>query len=1219
MKKELVNIRRNYVDEIKKDLLGPGSECLIGDIEHEIISSNPKDRYSIGVLYPQNQTIGADNDEVAETSDNEDELFLADESEKDVVSTNTKVNHHEYADAEIDVDEYTNSEDNMDEDIGLALQNMPSSMGITFFAKGISDKVRCSVSFATYRKTTQEDWVVSFIPEDADNYKLPLQLQSYYEYDNETKVLKRISKTPKSIKELQEDLEKNGFVDTDNIIGKLYDLNNIKSGFVRVPHKVDLELDFSSADYIDNNSELDGTLAKVTAYRKKIENEVYSVSVMLVNGAESESNDCLFQSKIVVNSDNNEFVFFDYSGSIDYEMLDEEEKSLELLYRNKHIYATGLGVATDWQIDSDGKGMVYSEYFPTKEVPSMSFDLPEDSDINSNVLSMKYLSDLNCSSGKEEKIKLLNMFVNLYEIWINGICESAKQLPEKFKITASKNIDNCKFSLERMKFGIELLQQNSIVWSAFELANRAMFMQRVHIKLPQKLSTPDIYDENKELMELLGIIDYNTVDTIIDDYYAWRPFQLAFLLMSINSIVDDNSVDRELVDLIWFPTGGGKTEAYLGLSAFTIFYRKLAYPSESNGTAIIMRYTLRLLTAQQFTRASTLICACEYIRNDCNSKQPKYKKYPLGNDEITIGLWIGGEHTPNLNEGKNSAQDFIDKLSHANIHNLNYYKDKYNRFQVLKCPWCSTKMVRDVVDDRIVGSFGYQMSRKHLKFYCPQQDCAFSSKLPIQVVDEELYNNPPTLLFATVDKFAMMPWNEKASAFFGVGTNNRTPELIIQDELHLISGPLGTMVGLYESAIDYLCSSKGHKTKIIASTATIRKAKEQCASLYNRKVLQFPSPGISAEDSFFAKEEKIDYENGKNGRLYVGLMPSGKTKATMEIRSIATLTQSIYNMNLSDDCKDAFWTTTVYFNSLKELGKCTTLVEDDVKDAIRRLGVRKNVRWRRIGIPDELTSRVSTTELNSTLDKLEHIRYKKENEGKPPYPSNVLLATNMISVGIDVSRLNVMLMVGQPKLTSEYIQASSRIGREYPGVAFILYDGGKSRDRSHYEQFKPYHEAFYKFVEPTGATPYSEPARERALHAVVITLLRYLNVSLQSDNEASNFDSEKYSEEINSIKEFIVERYKNIISTTNPEMEVDSKTIIDEIDYVIEKWEALAAEFDDEFYYGYRFLRKHPSSEERRLMKVFDSDSNDDAIRTMSSMRNVDQALEGNVITKWKE
>ena len=223
------------------------------------------------------------------------------------------------------------------------------------------------------------------------------------------------------------------------------------------------------------------------------------------------------------------------------------------------------------------------------------------------------------------------------------------------------------------------------------------------------------------------------------------------------------------------------------------------------------------------------------------------------------------------------------------------------------------------------GEFGYQMrSGNHFKLLCTRQACDFGNGLPVQIVDEELYREPPTLLFGTVDKFAMLPWNGEIGNFFAVGNNNRAPELIIQDELHLISGPLGTIVGLYESAIDALCRKKGSITKIVASTATIRRAVEQCAALYDRDVRQFPHPALDAEDSFFARESKIDYANGIYGRKYIGLMPSGKTKAMMEIRSIAALLQKAKDMNIPDAIRDKLWTVTAYYNSLKDLGKAST-------------------------------------------------------------------------------------------------------------------------------------------------------------------------------------------------------------------------------------------------------------------------------------------------------
>ena len=260
------------------------------------------------------------------------------------------------------------------------------------------------------------------------------------------------------------------------------------------------------------------------------------------------------------------------------------------------------------------------------------------------------------------------------------------------------------------------------------------------------------------------------------------------------------------------------------------------------------------------------------------------------------------------------------------------------------------------------------------------QPCSFRQRLPIQIIDDELYAAPPTLLFGTVDKFAMMAWDGRIGSFFAVGSENRSPDLIIQDELHLISGALGTMVGLYETAVDGLSSMKGIPPKIIASTATIRRAKEQCSVLYNREIVQFPAPGLDAEDSFFAKEDTINYDAGKYGRKYVGVMPSGRTKAMIEIRAMAALLQKMNTKELPDEVKDKLWTLTVYFNSLRDLGKASTLVDDDVKDFIIRTANRMLTPLRRLIVsPDELTSRVTTTELNETLDKLEKVEYSKAN------------------------------------------------------------------------------------------------------------------------------------------------------------------------------------------------------------------------------------------------
>ena len=1211
--KEYIEARKEFISLVKKELLGPGSEVSIPDEEHELISNTPDVRYSIGILFPQNNKLNADNDDSIKKEDSIDED--TDEIEDDKSSENEECENSREKGVAVD----SNDDDNLDEEIGLASQNMPSSMGVTFFAKGDSEHINCRVSFGTYRHAKDADCKVPFYPKEPENYEVPLEVSSFVRYDKEDGCLKFKGHAFKKydLRELWKIEILNA--DGNNILNYMSKLCDQMRGFVRIPHSVDVKLDFSYDDYIDANKKLDECDVKITALRRKIADNFYSITIMLVNSCMEKSNGtrCIFQPEIRIDTQNNEFAFVEYSGNADFSLLDDEEQSLNLLYRNKKVYGTGLGTSLSWNIDAEGKGVLYNDFFPEIEVPQMDFQLPEEYQVDKRTLSMKYLSDFN-DFVKEEKIDLLGKFIGSYKKWIDNLSEKLKSIDEKFRHIGNINISKCYESYERMKKGIESLKKDDIQWSAFELANRAMFMQRVHLKLQEKTANVDRYPDDEDLAEKLEGINYADDGEFTKDQYYWRPFQLAFLLMSVNSITDDKSNDRNVVDLIWFPTGGGKTEAYLGLTAFTIFYRRMAHCDVAGGTSVIMRYTLRLLAAQQFTRASTLICACEYIRNDSLSKRPKYKSYALGKEEISIGLWIGSAHTPNKND---DAKKCLTELLSATIRDLREKKEKNNKFQILKCPWCGTKLVKDIVGDSVRGVFGYRMEKnRHFQLFCPQESCHFNQmgKLPLQIVDEELYQRPPTLLFGTVDKFAMLPWKKEIGSFFALNTTNRSPELIIQDELHLISGPLGSMVGLYETAIDALCESKGVRTKIIASTATIRRAQEQCSALYNRDVLQFPHPGLDSEDSFFARESDVNYALSKYGRMYVGLMPSGKTKAMMEVRSIAALLQKINIMQLPDEVKDKYWTLTTYFNSLKDLGKCSTLVDDDVKDFIKRsayrLGVGKDARL--VTRADELTSRVSTTELNETLDKLEKLEYSKENIAKKRYASNILLATNMISVGIDVARLNVMLLVGQPKLTSEYIQASSRVGRSYPGVAFTMYDGAKSRDRSHYEQFKPYHESFYKYVEPTGVTPFSEPACDRALKAIVVSLLRHMKEELRPEEGAGLFSKEKYIDVIEKIKTFILNRETSIVSRLKSGMVDDGNRIEMAIELAVDDWDSYAKTYGSEsFVYGERFLVKPPANGEHRLLKVFNSDSYDNsAFNTMTSMRNVDSSVAGNVV-----
>lgn len=1215
VKEQLIEVRDSYISLIKNELYGPGSEFAYPDIEHELITTPPEKRYSIGILFPQSNRINSESSDSMRIEENTEDLDDISEISLDVDDAEISTSKERISANEHDSDDTVM--ENLDEEIGLASQNLPSSMGISFVINGVCEKLVGDFTFATYKRARLSDCRIPIKVSTPESYCLPSQVSHIVTFDSQSSSLILLTQIKK--REVMRIFETDTIPEAEyfmlkNAILKLCD--QLQTGFVREPHNAAFELNFDGKDYIDDNTNLDGTTAKITAIRRKIGKELWSVTIMAVNDLDGKPNgiNCILQPKIDISTSNNSFVFSELKSEYDFSTLDMEEQSLSMLYRARKIYGSGLGTSICWKIDEDGKGKIYSDFFPESEVPSMNFELPKNELVDEAKLSMKYLSDLDISS-KTEKISALKNIVKLYENWISNLEKALQHIPQKYHDVGKTNLDECKFACERMFEGIATLENSEDAWSAFLLANRAMFMQREQLRLQDETSNEDRYPDDEQLSELLNSINYIKSA----DKHKWRPFQIAFLLMDINSIVNDTGDERNLVDLIWFPTGGGKTEAYLGLTAFTIFYRRLKHLDVSGGTAVMMRYTLRLLAAQQFTRAATLICACEYIRRDGVSRKPDYKTYELGNEPITIGLWIGGEHTPNKNE---KAEKCIEKLFDASSSSVRNIKDKYNKFQVLKCPWCGTKLVKDTKNGQLIGQWGYKMrDSKHFYMSCPQEECHFNQLLPIQIVDEELYRNPPTLLFGTVDKFAMLPWDSSVGAFFASSTENRTPELIIQDELHLISGPLGTIVGLYETVVDFLCKAKGIKPKIIASTATIRRAKEQCSALYNRNVVQFPAPGLDADDSFFARESITDYEKGIFGRKYVGLMPSGKTKAMMEVRTIASLLQKAKSMELTDEIKDKIWTLTVYFNSLKDLGKCTTLVDDDIKDFIIRMAIRLGARFdaRQIVGADELTSRVSTTELNETLDKLEKLEYSQDNISNKKYASNILLATNMISVGIDVARLNVMLLVGQPKLTSEYIQASSRVGRSFPGTAFAMYDGSKSRDRSHFEQFKAYHESFYRFVEPTGVTPFSKPARDRALHAVIISLIRY-NIGLSRDNDAINFDLEYHSEQIKEVKEFVLKRLDEINKRASDGVTEDVSEVETEIDQFLNEWQRLVETAPNkELCFGKKFMVKSPSKDERRLLKVFGTAPYETYSKpTLTSMRNVDSSVAGNILI-WED
>lgn len=800
---------------------------------------------------------------------------------------------------------------------------------------------------------------------------------------------------------------------------------------------------------------------------------IHLLTFTLINqntgGAENIRNeDCFFQVSFSVSA--NEKCFCPYK-AVASKTDKEDEKSNLLLFRKKKTFAVGHGCSPSWN-DND---IEFTNSITTEAIPAYEIKPIVPNELKSVELKMFDLSDLSDKDITDNLIKLNSE----YEAWINKQEDIANaELKDELHETALRHIESCRLCLRRMKEGVDILNSNKKVNRAFRLMNRAMLLQQLHYSI----ETRNWILDNGNITGLKNTVipDINDSSTWKPGLGAWRPFQLAFILMNLNAMLNSRHADREMVDLIWFPTGGGKTEAYLGLSAFTIFLKRLKDKNDS-GTTVLMRYTLRLLTAQQFQRAAALICACDKIR--------KENEEELGTDRISIGLWVG-ELTPNK---RDDARKTFQKMEQG--------REEENPFIVLKCPWCGSQMGY-LKEARINKVKGYKRRRVGTKetiiYQCDNNLCDFSKpdfNLPLVVIDEDIYDNPPTLLIGTVDKFAMLTWKPEAKTLFGFRGNDRPfspPELIIQDELHLISGPLGSMVGLYEIMIEELCTANNIKPKIIASTATISRAKEQINSLYGRgtnNVNIFPAQCLNAGDSFFAYED-----TASTGRIYVGIFASAlPSHATALVRIISALLQSVKSIPVAEEIlRDPYWTALIYFNSIRELGHAATLIRADIREYMNSIWIRKAIigdERRFINRDIELTSRINSNDIPEYLEQLS----KSWTGDKTEYPVDVCLATNMISVGVDIPRLGLMAVIGQPKTTSEYIQATSRVGRSKkgPGLVFTIYNCSKPRDRSHFEHFQEYHSKIYSKVEPTSVTPFSAPARERALHAILVGLIRF--------------------------------------------------------------------------------------------------------------------------------
>lgn len=1049
-------MRDDILKFIKRELIGPDpvKPHIQENGEEILLNEPPRLRYAAGILFPSpnKDGEGATYSAADSTTASEEEVI------KNIEETGIES-------SETIVDNNTSSDvgDDFEEEIGLANNFLPSAMGFSCFSKIPNEGFKVQVNVGIYKINDY-----SYKKDDGTD----VHRKAYYR----TSLNQSLSIPSSDIPLISGTSKEFTLVDKNaKQIELILNIRNRTHG-----NNSDKKIHLLTFTLINKNK----------GARENIRNE-----------------DCFFQVSFSVNASEKCFCPYLLAAS---KTDQDDEKSNQLLFRKKKTFAVGHGCSPAWA-DDDSEHVTT---ITTEAIPSYQIKPIVPNELKSVALKMFDMSDLTEGDITSNLIQLNAE----YENWINeqeGIAN--RELTGEYLTTAKRHISSCRACLKRMKEGVDLLKSNSKVNRAFRLMNKAMLLQQLHYGIDtrnwivekgvitglEKAIIPDLNDQSTWPKNTDGSLRVG----------SWRPFQIAFILINLHSMLDEKHPDRKMVDLIWFPTGGGKTEAYLGLSAYTIFLRKLKDKTDS-GTSVLMRYTLRLLTAQQFQRAAALICACEKIREE--------NKDELGSDRITIGLWVG-ELTPNK---RGDATKTLKKMSQG--------KQDESPFVVLKCPWCGCQMglIKGTKKDEIKGYKTRKVgSHETVVFKCDNDsECDFSHedfRLPLLVIDEDIYDFPPTLLIGTVDKFAMLTWRPEARSLFGfIGSERKTPpELIIQDELHLISGPLGSMVGLYETMIEELCTANEIKPKIIASSATISRAKEQINSLYGRGVENvniFPSQCLSAGDSFFAYEEK----NSDNapGRLYVGVFASAlPSHATAQVRVLSALLQSVKSIPVAEEkLRDPYWTAMTYFNSIRELGHAATLIRADITEYLNSIYIRKKITGtdrRFINVDRELTSRINSSQITDILEELMK-EYPKEK-----YPIDICLATNMISVGVDIPRLGLLTVIGQPKTTSEYIQATSRVGRSKkgPGLIFTIYNCSKPRDRSHFEHFQEYHSKIYSKVEPTSVTPFSPPARERALHAILVGLIRFY--SEQNRERPNPFPS---NEVIEKIKQIIIKRVSEI-------------------------------------------------------------------------------------------
>ena len=1042
-----------------------------------------------------------------------------------------------------DGENYTSGEDDDNEPIAATKFKQQSSIGISFYVKTSTSAISLDISWGDYIKTTEK-------------------------------------KTNKDGKKVE------------------------VAAYKRLKMEETLHISFSDINRIKDYPLICDPNVVVHVSKIALKHGFFLVTAYVINrrpGAESVLESIMFQVNLRAYATDGSRVF------IAEHICRKVLASDEFYFEQRPIMGRGRGCAATWDAPVGGECCeITSDFIPQYEFPGVSAALKG---IEKFYFSMRFLS---IAKKKDQIIERLNTLANSYEEWIQEkLVKNPKMQDQEFSAEIGEQVVyDCKHALTRIREGINLLVTDQVAFEAFCFMNRTMILQRNIMNYSKK------YGAGVECSFQDFVNPRNP-----DNDFGWRPFQIAFILMNLSAMVNPHHADRDMVDLLYFPTGGGKTEAYLGLMAFVIANRRLHIDphdvyNRDGGVTAILRYTLRLLTTQQRDRIIKMVVAAELIRQKTGSR--------FGTAPISIGFWVGGTVTPNY--FKDLKEDPDDPGKARRNCNLLYK-------QLLTCPFCGKTLSSE--------NFYIDFDRKSVEIYCSDKNCMFYKyrqdrmAIPVYLVDEEIYSKCPTIILSTVDKFARLPWDVKTNTLFGrvdrlcsrdgyvaIGDehkrHNKTatlptaslkpvkqfapPELIIQDELHLITGPLGTIYGAYETIIEDLCTYVDNgqviKPKYVVSTATIKNAGEQTKCLYGRKnTAQFPPNGFEIGDSFFINEVPVTEDPF---RKYVGICASGQSMKTALLRVYAVLLQTSYELSKDETTNkyiDPYYSLVGYFNSIRELGGAVRLLQDDIPKRIKRLKKKYHYeRERPLKRRTEITSRMSSYDIPNKLKQLETTFQSDDC-------LDTAVATNMIAVGMDVDRLGLMVVTGQPKQNSEYIQATSRTGRSFPGLVVTLYNPYRPRDLSHFENFTGYHSQLYRFVEGTTATPFSARARDRVLHAVIISAIRLKYPDL-ARNTGAGLIASLTDDQLDDIKSVILTRLNIIKPSVRVEVEA-------EIDQFIDWWKFLAAQKKPLLYY----IGKTDTY--NRLMNYYGERCTESEKPTLNSMREVESA--SNMYYFWED